>query len=157
MLIIHLHVCNLPPALCQLFVKIWQLKQKFPLFLEILKRLVGSRTKQQGSECRVGSSQWACVTEIIQIYISNGGTPTLRLGHQTNSKFWTNLGQLLCRRSGDQVLCGQMIGLKVCGATPGEAIASTDGSIQAPSRPPDGSTMVTLIGTGDYVNWRECQ
>ena len=82
------------------------------------------------------------------IYFQRGDAhPQIR-----TSKCWTNLGQLLCQWSGDQVLCGQMIGLKVGGATPGEAIASTDGSIQAPSRPPDGSTMVTLIGTGDYVN-----
>ena len=48
----------------------------------------------------------------------------------------------------DQVLCGHIIGLKARG----EAIASTDGTIPLPSRPPDGATMVTLIGTADYLN-----
>ena len=52
----------------------------------------------------------------------------------------------------DRVLCGHIIGLKAHAATPSEAIASTDGTIPLPSRPPDGATMVTLIGTADYLN-----
>ena len=117
---------------------------------------VDSRTEQQGSECGVGSSQWACFTEIIPIYnyILPAAATLCRLAHQTCAlcrKIWDLHGSIVV--SMEFFVVTLYLKGWCCNAMGSNCMNWWDysWSINQPSRPPDGATMVTLSDAREDV------